>query len=87
MLEARVPHESPSSAGFVLSATHGGLPAYSILQPRERDDEQRREDHTEERVDPDEADVEAAESETDPESAQWSVSFQESAPVAVNPTR
>ena len=83
MLEARVPHESSSLDVPARSATHGGLPAQPILQPRERNEEQRRQDNTKERVDPDEANIEAAEAESDPENAQRSVSFQESAPVAV----
>ena len=65
------------------SATRGGLPANAILQPGKRDDEQWREDDTEQRVDPHERYVEAAEAKTDPEGAERAVSFQENAPVAV----
>ena len=81
------PQHSGSSStcrqGGARSTTHGSFPAYSILQPRERNQEQRREDNAEQRVDPDQANIEAAEAESDPENAQRSVSFQESAPVAV----
>ena len=59
-----------------LSATRGGLPAYSVLQPGERDQEERRQDEAQQGVDPDQRDVEAAEAETSPEDAKRAVSFQ-----------
>jgi len=45
-------------------------------EPRCGEQEQRRQEHAEERVDPDQCDVEAAEAESDPEGAEWSVRFQ-----------
>jgi len=67
----------------VRSATRGGLPAHTILQPGERDDEQRRENHTEQRVDPHKRNVECAKAETDPKGAERAVSFQVIAPFDV----
>lgn len=58
------------------SATRGGLPAYSVLQPGERDQEERRQNEAQQGVDPDQGDVEAAEAETSPEDAKRAVSFQ-----------
>ena len=77
MLEARVPHRDAVRTSPASSATRGGRPAHSILQPGERDNEKRRENHTQQGVDPYEPDIEAAEAEADPESAQRTVSFQE----------
>lgn len=76
----------PATSMGVRSATRGGLPAHAILQPGERNDEERREHHTKQRVDPHERNVECAEAETDPKDAERAVSFQVNAPVAVNPT-
>src|SRR5215212_344727 len=58
------------------SATRGCLPAYSVLQPGERNEEKRRQDEAQQRVDPDQGDVKAAEAETSPEDAERAVSFQ-----------
>ena len=54
--------------------------ADSIHQPRGRNDEQRRQEEAEQRIQPDQRNVEAAEPEADPESAKRTVSFQASAP-------
>ena len=56
----------------------------SANEPRDRDQEQRREEDAKEGVDPDQGNVETAEAETDPESAERSVRFQRSSPVIGN---
>jgi hypothetical protein len=62
------------------SATHRSLPEHLVLEPGERNDEQRRQDEAKQRIDPDQRDVEGAESETDPEGAERAVRFQDVAP-------
>ena len=49
--------------------------AEPILEPRRRNDEQWRQEETKQRVQPDQRDIEAAESQTNPERAKRSVSF------------
>src|SRR4051812_23147770 len=65
------------------SATRGGLPANSVLQPGEGHQEQRRQDEAQQRVDPHEGDVKAHETEAGPEDAEGTVCFQERRSVAV----
>lgn len=54
-----------------------GPRAQTILQPRRGNHEQRRQKEAEERVQPDQRDVEAAEADADPECAERTVSFQD----------
>ena len=55
-------------------------PAQSVLQPGRRDDEQRREKESEQRVEPDQRNVETAKRDSDPQRSQRTMSFQPSAP-------
>jgi hypothetical protein len=53
-----------------------------VLEPGERDDEQRREEKAEQRVQPDQRHVKAPEREANPDRAQRAMCFQGSAPEA-----
>ena len=83
-LKRASPISTRSTARTARSATHGSLPLHSIHEPGARDDEQRRQEKAQQRVDPDERNVEGAESETDPERAERAMSFQAIAPKDVS---
>lgn len=71
------------AAGRVADASavrSGAARAEAIRHPSGRDDEQRREKEAEQRVQPNQRDVEAAEAEADPECAKRTMRFQASAP-------
>lgn len=68
----------PRMLGFAVGQRLTGCRLLApVQQPCQRQDEERREEHAEQRVEPDERDVERAQSQSHPESAQRSMTFHE----------
>src|ERR1043165_5742616 len=70
------------SAAHLLASPHD-----LILEPGCRNDEERRQEKAQQRVQPDQRDVEAAEAETDPDGAKGAMRFQENAPLVADATK